>query len=108
MAALLEVKDLKTRFHTPEGTVYAVNGISFHVGRRGNAGGGWGKRLWEIRLHALGFAVDPGSPGRDCRRRGFLPRQIDLLKMSESEMEDIRGKEIAMIFQDPMTSSTRS
>jgi oligopeptide transport system ATP-binding protein len=103
MAFLLEVSDLKTRFHTPEGTVYAVNGISFHVGEGETLAvvgeSGCGKSVTMLSVLQL-ILVPPGEiAGGVASFRGN-----DLLKMSEREMEDIRGREIAMIFQDPMTS----
>jgi oligopeptide/dipeptide ABC transporter ATP-binding protein len=103
MASLLEVKDLKTRFHTPEGTVYAVNGISFHVGEGETLAvvgeSGCGKSVTMLSVLQL-ILVPPG----EIAEGEALFRGIDLLKLSESEMEHVRGREIAMIFQDPMTS----
>jgi len=101
--ALLEVTDLTTRFHTPEGTVYAVNGISFHV-REGETlavvgESGCGKSVSMLSVLQL-IPVPPG----DIARGVALYRGEDLLQKTESEMEAVRGKEIAMIFQDPMTS----
>ncbi len=103
MGTLLDVKDLKTRFHTPEGTVYAVNGISFHV-KEGETlavvgESGCGKSVSMLSILQL-ILVPPGEiAGGQALYRG-----VDLLKKSESEMEAIRGQEVAMIFQDPMTS----
>jgi len=100
---LLQVEDLHTRFHTPEGTVYAVNGISYrlHEGETlavvGESGCGKSVSMMSI----LGLL--PVPPAEIAGGRA-LYRGQDLLKMSESELERIRGKEIAMIFQDPMTS----
>jgi oligopeptide transport system ATP-binding protein len=103
MVALLEVNDLKTRFHTPEGTVYAVNGVSFHVDE--------GETLAVVGESGCGKSVSmlsvmrliPTPPGEIASGTAFYDGR-DLLKMSEPEMMAIRGKEIAMIFQDPMTS----
>ena len=103
MTTLLEVKDLKTRFHTPEGTVYAVNGISFHVDEGETLAvvveSGCGKSVSMMSVLQL-ILVPPGeiAGGTACYRG------MDLLKKSESEMEAVRGQEIAMVFQDPMTS----
>ncbi|MGZ6347419.1 MAG: ABC transporter ATP-binding protein, partial [Anaerolineales bacterium] len=103
MGSLLEVKDLKTRFHTPEGTVYAVNGISFHVDEGETLAvvgeSGCGKSVSMMSVLQL-ILVPPGeiAGGTACYRGD------DLLKKSESEMEAVRGQEIAMVFQDPMTS----
>jgi oligopeptide transport system ATP-binding protein len=103
MTTLLEVKDLKTRFHTPEGTVYAVNGISFHVDEGETLAvvgeSGCGKSVSMLSVLQL-VLVPPGEIAGGMA----LYRGQDLLKKSESEMEAIRGQEIAMIFQDPMTS----
>jgi oligopeptide transport system ATP-binding protein len=103
MTTLLDVKDLKTRFHTPEGTVYAVNGISFHVDEGETLAvvgeSGCGKSVSMLSVLQL-ILVPPGEiAGGIASYRGQ-----DLLKKSDREMERIRGQEIAMIFQDPMTS----
>lgn len=103
MNNLLEVKDLRTRFHTPEGTVYAVNGISYQL----NSGetlavvgeSGCGKSVSMLSILRL-IRIPPG----EIVSGQALYRGKDLLKISEVEIEHIRGKEIAMIFQDPMTS----
>jgi oligopeptide transport system ATP-binding protein len=103
MTTLLEVKGLQTHFHTPEGTVYAVNGISYQLKE--------GKTLAVVGESGCGKSVSmmsilrliPIPPGEIVAGRA-LYRGRDLLKMPENEMEHIRGKEIAMIFQDPMTS----
>src|SRR5262249_19090543 len=103
MTTVLEVKDLVTRFHTPEGTVYAVNGVSFHldegetlaiVGESGS-----GKSVTMLTLMQL----IPQPPGHvEKGEANFLGR--DLLKMSADEIRHVRGAQMAMIFQDPMTS----
>jgi oligopeptide transport system ATP-binding protein len=103
MSTLLDVKDLKTRFHTPEGTVYAVNGISFHVDE--------GETLAVVGESGCGKSVSmlsvlqliPVPPGEIAGGTAQYVTQ-DLLKKTEDEMTAIRGKKIAMIFQDPMTS----
>jgi oligopeptide transport system ATP-binding protein len=103
MVALLEVKDLVTRFHTPEGTVYAVNGVSFHV-KKGETlavvgESGCGKSVTMLSILGL-IPIPPGeitsgSVAYDGR---------DLFRIPEKELEHVRGKQISMIFQDPMTS----
>jgi oligopeptide transport system ATP-binding protein len=100
---LLDVTDLKTRFHTAEGTVYAVNGISY-VLREGETlavvgESGCGKSVSVLSIMGL-IPIPPGEIAGGTA----IYRDKDLLKMSESELEHVRGKEIAMIFQDPMTS----
>jgi oligopeptide transport system ATP-binding protein len=103
MNALLQVDNLRTRFYTPEGTVYAVNGISFHVDE--------GETLAVVGESGCGKSVSvmsilrliPTPPGEIAGGTALFGN-IDLLKETEDEMTAIRGKEIAMIFQDPMTS----
>ena len=103
MAPLLEVKNLKTYFFSPGKVVPAVDGVSFHV----NAGetlcivgeSGSGKSVTSLSIMRL----IPTPPGR------FVDGQIlfkgeDLLKKTEKEMCSIRGNEISMIYQEPMTS----
>src|SRR5512136_2180063 len=103
MKILLEVKDLHTRFHIPEGTVHAVNGISFHV-KEGETlavvgESGCGKSVSMLSL----LGLIPTPPG-EIVSGSAMYRDRNLLKLSDRELEDIRGREIAMIFQDPMTS----
>ncbi|MEG1800132.1 MAG: ABC transporter ATP-binding protein, partial [Synergistaceae bacterium] len=99
---LLEVKNLKTCFKLFRGTVKAVDGVSFSVdkgeilGLVGESGGG--KSVTGFSLLGL---IDP--PGK-VHEGEVLFHGEDLLKKSYDEMRHIRGKEIAMIFQDPMTS----
>ena len=99
----LDVKDLKTRFHTPEGTVYAVNGVSFTL-KEGETlavvgESGCGKSVTMMSILRL-ISIPPGEIVSGV----VTYRGRDLLKLEEYEMEQIRGKEIAMVFQDPMTS----
>ena len=103
MEKLIDVTDLKTRFHIPEGTVYAVNGISFYLNNGetlavvGESGCGKSVSMYSI------MGLIPIPPGEIASGSVVFLRK-DLFKLSDTEMEDIRGKEIAMIFQDPMTS----
>lgn len=100
---ILEVKDLRTRFHIAEGTVHAVNGVSFHLNEGqtiavvGESGCGKSVTMMSI-LHLL------ATPPAEISNGQVLYRGQNLLQISESEMERLRGSEIAMIFQDPMTS----
>jgi len=100
---LLDVEDLAVHFHTPEGTVYAVNGISYQV-HEGEAvavvgESGCGKSVSMMSLLGL-IPIPPGEVVSG--RANFVGR--DLLQLSEAELEQVRGSEIGMIFQDPMTS----
>jgi len=100
--ALLEVVDLHTSFHTPDGVVRAVDGVSFEV-RRGEILGivgesGCGK---SVTAHSV-MGLLPKPPATVDGRISFAGR--DLLELSDAQMRAIRGREIAMIFQDPMTS----
>lgn len=103
MSHLLDVTNLKTRFRTPEGTVYAVNGVSFHLedGETLAVVGesGCGKSVTMLSL----LGMIPIPPG-EIASGSALYQGRDLLKLKDAQLEDIRGKEIAMIFQDPMTS----
>jgi oligopeptide transport system ATP-binding protein len=100
---ILEIEDLRVQFNTPEGTVHAVNGVSYDI-REGEAvaivgESGSGKSVSMMSLLGL-IPIPPGEIVSGSAT--FLGR--DLLQMKESELEDVRGKEIGMIFQDPMTS----
>jgi oligopeptide transport system ATP-binding protein len=103
MSALLEVTDLRTRFHTPEGTVYAVNGITFQVAEGETLAivgeSGCGKSVSMLSL----LGLIPVPPGEIAGGKALF-RGEELLHRSDEYLERIRGKEIAMIFQDPMTS----
>jgi oligopeptide/dipeptide ABC transporter ATP-binding protein len=100
---ILEVNDLRTRFHIAEGTVYAVNGVSFHLNQGETIGvvgeSGCGKSVTMLSIMRL----IPIPPGEIASGQAFYNGK-DLLKLDESEMEEIRGKDIAMVFQDPMTA----
>ena len=102
MNKLLEVKNLRTYFHTFKGTVKAVDNVSFDIhegeilGVVGESGGG--KSITGFSIIRL---ID--EPGR-IESGKIIFNGTDLLKKSEKEMNKIRGKEIAMVFQDPMTS----
>ena len=100
---ILNVKDLQTRFHTAEGTVYAVNGVSFNVAEGETLAvvgeSGCGKSVTMMSILGL-IPIPPGEIVSGSAQ--FWDR--DLLKLNEKEMEHIRGKDVAMIFQDPMTS----
>ena len=101
--ALLEVDNLRTHFFTREGVVKAVDGISFKVEAGKTLGivgeSGCGKSVTALSLMGL----IPKPPARIVVGSVMFQGR-DLTKLSERELEDVRGKEMAMIFQDPMTS----
>ena len=103
MEALLNVKDLKVQFHTLEGIVQAVNGVSFVVEKGKTLGivgeSGCGKSVTVLSVMRL----IPEPPGKISSGE-VLFEENDLLKMDKQAIQDIRGQKIAMIFQDPMTS----
>jgi oligopeptide transport system ATP-binding protein len=103
METLLEIKNLKTRFHTEDGIVHAVNGISYAM-EAGETLGVVGESGCGKSVHALSIMrLIPIPPG-EIESGEILFDGRSLLKLSDGEMRRIRGKEIAMIFQDPMTS----
>ena len=100
---LLDVRNLVTRFRTENGTVHAVNGISYHLAAGESLAivgeSGSGKSVGVLSVMGL----IPNPPGRiEGGEVTFKGR--DLLKLSPNEMRRVRGSEIAMVFQDPMTS----
>ncbi|MBN1148781.1 MAG: ABC transporter ATP-binding protein [Anaerolineales bacterium] len=100
---LLEVKDLTTTFKTEEGIVHAVDGVSYTLDE-GETLGVVGESGCGKSVHALSIMrLIPIPPGKIDRGQ-VLFRGQDLLKLSEEEMRFTRGSQIAMIFQDPMTS----
>jgi len=100
---VLEVNDLVTRFYTPEGVVHAVNGVSFHLEEGETLGivgeSGCGKSVSVLSI----LRLIPEPPGRVERGEAFFMGK-NLLTIPKSELRLIRGSQIAMIFQDPMTS----
>ena len=102
MTTVLEVRGLTTRFHTSRGVVHAVNDVSWSL----NAGesiaivgeSGSGKSVSALSLMGL---VPP--PGRVIAGEALLSGR-DLLALDGRAWQDVRGREIAMVFQDPMTS----
>ncbi len=100
---MMEVKDLVTRFYTQEGIVYAVNGVSYKL-YEGETLGVVGESGSGKSVHVLSImGLIPSPPGK-IENGEVLFRGRDLLKLSQDEMRAVRGAEIAMIFQDPMTS----
>ena len=103
---LIDVKNLKTQFHTEEGIVHAVNDVSFQINKK--------ETLGIVGESGSGKSVSALSIMRLIPRPGFISNgEInyhangsvkDLLKVGESDIQHIRGNEISMIFQEPMTS----
>ncbi|NJC97021.1 MAG: ABC transporter ATP-binding protein [Anaerolineae bacterium] len=100
---ILDVQGLETTFKTPDGTVHAVNGVSFGLKEGETLGvvgeSGCGKSV--TMLSVLGLIPNP--PGKVIAGKAVFSGQ-DLLKMSIEEIRHARGGQISMIFQDPMTS----
>ena len=103
MTALLEVEDLGTWFYTRQGIVKAVDGVDFQVASGETLAivgeSGCGKSMTALSLMRL----IPDPPGRIVSGAVRLAGR-DLLKLSEDEMRGVRGNDISMIFQEPMTS----
>lgn len=103
--SLLSVTNLVTRFHTREGVFTAVDGVSFEVdpgrtlGIVGESGSGKSVCCYSL------LGLIPSPPGR-VESGSAVFAGSDLLKMTAGQMRQVRGSQIAMIFQDPMTSLT--
>jgi oligopeptide transport system ATP-binding protein len=100
---LLDVRELVVRFRTHDGTIHAVNGISFELGRGERLGlvgeSGCGKSVTNLAIIRL-----LPKPAGHIEGGQVLFDGQDLVKLDESDIREIRGRDIAMIFQDPMTS----
>lgn len=103
MGRLLEIKDLKTQFRTREGAVKAVNGVSFYV-NEGEALGIVGESGSGKSVTALSILRLLPMPPAEITDGSVLFNDKELTDLSESEMRKIRGRDIAMIFQDPISS----
>lgn len=103
MKELLKTKNLKTHFFTHEGTVKAVNGISFKINQGETLGlvgeSGCGKSVTALSIMRL----IPHPPGKIVSGEIYFEGR-NLLELDEKKMRKIRGKKISMIFQEPMTS----
>lgn len=103
MSFILNVKDLHVSFHTNNGEVEAVRGVNFAVRKAETVAivgeSGCGKSVTSQAIMRL-ISMPPG----EIKQGQILFDDRDLTKVSEREMQQIRGAEIAMIFQDPMTS----
>lgn len=100
---LLKVEDLEVHFRSSSSVVKAVNGVSFTLNKKETLGivgeSGSGKSVTATAL----LRLIPSPPGRIAGGK-ILFEEKDLLSLSEKEMRSVRGNEISMIFQDPMTS----
>ncbi len=103
MTALLEIRDLRTQFFTSAGVVQAVDGISYDVAPGETVAvvgeSGCGKSVSAMSI----LRLIPNPPGKIVGGQILFDGR-DLLSLSESEMRAVRGKDIGMIFQEPMTS----
>jgi peptide/nickel transport system ATP-binding protein/oligopeptide transport system ATP-binding protein len=101
---LLEVENLRTYFHTDAGTAKAVDGVSFYVDKGEVLGivgeSGCGKSVTSLSI----LRLVPQPPGEIVEGSAIRFGGRDLLALSEAEMRAVRGNDIAMIFQEPMTS----
>ncbi|MBI2846757.1 MAG: ABC transporter ATP-binding protein [Chloroflexi bacterium] len=103
MTALLQVRNLSTYFHTQDGVVKAVDGVYYEVAKGETIAlvgeSGCGKTVSALSI----LRLIPEPPGKIVSGE-VLFEGTDLLKLSQEEMRKVRGAEIAMIFQEPMTS----
>jgi len=101
--SILKVSNLKTYFYTDEGVIPGVDGVDFEVKKRETLAivgeSGCGKSVTSLSI----LRLIPNPPGKIIEGE-ILYNGKDLLKFSEKEMRKIRGNEISMIFQEPMTS----
>ncbi|HEY4864725.1 MAG TPA: ABC transporter ATP-binding protein [Candidatus Dormibacteraeota bacterium] len=105
-APLLQVQDLQTYFFTSSATVKAVDGVSFHVDRGETVGivgeSGSGKSVTAMSI--LRLVAEPGRIAGGRILFGDEGKQKDVVQMTDDEIREFRGNDVAMIFQDPMTS----
>jgi oligopeptide transport system ATP-binding protein len=100
---VLDVKDLRTYFYTKDGVVKAVDGLSYHV-KKGECVGLVGESACGKSVSAMSvLRLIPYPPGIIVGGQ-ILFKGEDLLQVSEERMRDIRGNQIAMVFQEPTTS----
>src|SRR3712207_9063712 len=104
MDKILEVKDLRVSFHTYAGEVQSVRGVSFELNKGETLAvvgeSGCGKTITSKSIMGL----IPMPPGEIKEGSEILFDGKDVVKMSKKELRELRGAEISMIFQDPMTS----
>jgi len=101
MNRVLDVRNLDTRFATPDGEVHAVNDVSFHIGEGESVGvvGESGSGKTQIFLSIMGLLARNGRAAGSVRYRGK-----EILGLPARELNKVRGVTMSMIFQDPMTS----
>ncbi|MDO4583381.1 MAG: ABC transporter ATP-binding protein [Planctomycetia bacterium] len=104
---LLEIQSLRTAFFTDEGTATAVDDVSFGIPRGKTVGvvgeSGCGKSVTAMSI--MGLVSPPGKvTGGEIWFQGESQQKVDLLQLSDMQMRKYRGKHIAMIFQEPMSS----
>ncbi|MCZ2128430.1 MAG: ABC transporter ATP-binding protein [Anaerolineales bacterium] len=100
---LLDVQGLETTFKTPDGTIHAVNGVSFTLKEGETLGvvgeSGCGK---SVTMHSM-LRLIPSPPGKIVAGKALFQGK-DLLEMNPTDLRHVRGGQISMVFQDPMTS----
>jgi oligopeptide/dipeptide ABC transporter ATP-binding protein len=103
VATLLQVENLQTQFYTSAGTVKAVDGISYTIEEGETVAivgeSGCGKSVGALSL----LRLIPDPPGRIVGGR-IMFQGVDLLTLSDQDIRSVRGRDIAMVFQEPMTS----
>lgn len=104
MEKLLEIKNLRTYFYTEDGVVPAVDDVSFHVKSGETLGivgeSGCGKSVTSISI----LRLVPNPPGKIMEGSEIIFNGKNILEIPENDMRKVRGNEISMIFQEPMTS----
>ena len=102
MNEILDVRDLETVFKTDEGIVHAVNGVSFNLKEGETLGvvgeSGCGKSVTMLSM----LRLIPTPPGKIVNGKAFFNGK-DLLKLNKDDLRNVRGGQISIIFQDPMT-----
>jgi len=102
MPEILKVQGLETQFHTGDGVVHAVNGVDFHLSEGETLGivgeSGCGKSVTMMSI----LRLIPTPPGKVVAGQAFFQGR-DLIAMPDEELRHVRGSQISMIFQDPMT-----
>ena len=105
--SLLSIRNLTVSFKTDSGEIRAVNDVCFDIGKAKTVAlvgeSGCGKSVTALSI----LRLIPDPPGKIIRGRVWFNRQ-DLLNAKENRMRQVRGNDIAMIFQEPMTSLTPS